>query len=478
MEDMQQITPKKSKSILALIGMIFAVTFVSVVFLFISLVLVFVGNRMIGYQVGWYGTDIPVAGTGSMYPTFPKGKAQAAKERSDEIVANPEMIYYPNGFTFFGKRYFSYSLRRGDIVDFENQTTRKITQKTYGSPSGYVKRLIGLPGDTVEFRDGIVYIDNKAQTEPYTAKPRSTFGGEFLPDCTPKKVPEGKLFVMGDNRTGSGDSRHDLGFIDITDVDHVLPLEKQKGKWDSTWRDTQKDFLASSKMTINKQAYLENLNERRLKEGKKPLAYQPKLELSARKRGEIILKFNDFSFEATRSGYTMKKAMRDSGYSNIVYGESSLQGYYDADELMENYFEFPDWVDFLLEDDYQEVGLAEVQGEIDGCPTQIVVQHFAGFIPPNYSQELIESWKEALRRLKQIQPGWQSLKQEIGFYEKNKETIDKLNDIISLRISRMEQIVNRMETNQWLTDEEDRFQKEDDALMKEQNDLAIKLNSS
>lgn len=70
----------------------------------------------------------------------------------------------------------------------------------------YVKRVIGTPGDTVEIKDGVVYVNGTALEEPYVKYPkRENYG--------PVTVPEKKYFVMGDNRADSRDSRS-VGFID------------------------------------------------------------------------------------------------------------------------------------------------------------------------------------------------------------------------------------------------------------------------
>jgi signal peptidase I len=70
----------------------------------------------------------------------------------------------------------------------------------------FIKRVIGLPGETIEGKDGTVYIDGRPLTEPYTrVKDVRPFG--------PVRIPADSMFVMGDNRTDSKDSRYGLGFI-------------------------------------------------------------------------------------------------------------------------------------------------------------------------------------------------------------------------------------------------------------------------
>jgi len=65
----------------------------------------------------------------------------------------------------------------------------------------YIKRVIALPGETVEGRDGAVYIGGHRLVEPYLPP------GTVTSDFGPVKVEPGHLWVMGDNRTNSGDSR-------------------------------------------------------------------------------------------------------------------------------------------------------------------------------------------------------------------------------------------------------------------------------
>ena len=173
----------------------------------------------------------------------------------------------------------------------------------------------------------------------------------------------------------------------------------------------------------------------------------------------------------------MSNAMNEVNYWNPYYGEAPTQGYFDSKELLENQFEYANSKKFLLDNVYQEVGIIEIEGEINGCPTQIIVQHFAGYVSPNYKKENVESWRTTFNQLVQIQSGWEGLKNNSNFYNSHKQDVDRINVIIGLRISNIKPIVDKMEANQWLSKQQTDYTYQDENLSKEQEQIANKLNS-
>ena len=141
--------------------------------------------------------------TGSMEPNLLIG---------DHLLVN-KLVYSPSfgplEQTLFGKR----PIERGHVVVFKfpEDPTRD-----------FIKRVIGLPGETIEIRNKQVFVDGKAIEEPYAHfieaplrpdDPEYSHGGDGLRDSWgPQTVPAGQLLVLGDNRDNSRDSRF-WGFL-------------------------------------------------------------------------------------------------------------------------------------------------------------------------------------------------------------------------------------------------------------------------
>jgi signal peptidase I len=96
--------------------------------------------------------------------------------------------------------YNSSEPQRGDVVVFyypQNPSRR------------FIKRVIGLPGDTISIQSGQVYVNDVILEEPYVAA-QANFSGEWI-------VEYGKVFVLGDNRNNSSDSP-DWGGLPINEI--------------------------------------------------------------------------------------------------------------------------------------------------------------------------------------------------------------------------------------------------------------------
>ncbi|HEU5264182.1 MAG TPA: signal peptidase I [Gaiellaceae bacterium] len=90
---------------------------------------------------------------------------------------------------------------RGDIVVFEAQASADRCGLNHGG-SAFVKRIVGLPGEVVSERDGVIQIDGDRLVEPYVTASRRGHGNGVWP-----RVAPGHYFVLGDNRMRSCDSR-------------------------------------------------------------------------------------------------------------------------------------------------------------------------------------------------------------------------------------------------------------------------------
>ena len=118
--------------------------------------------------------------------------------------------------------------RRGEVIVFEgdeslpvdeNEGTAAKVARAVGQFLGvvpvnardFVKRVVGLPGDEVVIEEGTVKVNGEPIDEPYVEFADGRSHGPF-------HVPDGKLFVLGDNRPNSSDSRFTLGYIDAENV--------------------------------------------------------------------------------------------------------------------------------------------------------------------------------------------------------------------------------------------------------------------
>jgi signal peptidase I len=119
-----------------------------------------------------------------------------------------DKVAFPGNFPKILRDYLPQrQIERGDIIAFRPPAKANMT-------TPFVKRVIGIPGDIIEVRQKIVYLNGDKQEEPYKIHVNSSTGGEIPGDnFGPETVPPDQFFVMGDNRDNSNDSRF-WGFVD------------------------------------------------------------------------------------------------------------------------------------------------------------------------------------------------------------------------------------------------------------------------
>lgn len=114
--------------------------------------------------------------------------------------------------------YNTSTIQRGDVVVFSNPRNQQEV---------FIKRVIGLPGETIKVQNYKVYISNQVLEEKYLASEVITRAGDFLQEGKEISIPPESYIIMGDNRPGSEDSRI-WGFITKNQV---------KGKVTTCYRD-------------------------------------------------------------------------------------------------------------------------------------------------------------------------------------------------------------------------------------------------
>jgi signal peptidase I len=143
---------------------------------------------------------------------IPSGSMEPTLEPGDRVLVQ-KVVYGPD---------------RGDVIVFSDPQGRPGPDRgivggfvhwlssTLGierpEHEDFIKRVIGLPGETVELRDGRLFVEGVRIHEPYLK------GAVDTRDYGPVRVPEGSLFVLGDNRLNSNDSRFGLGFVPVDKV--------------------------------------------------------------------------------------------------------------------------------------------------------------------------------------------------------------------------------------------------------------------
>lgn len=124
----------------------------------------------------------------------------------DTLHDGQRLIVYKTG-------YFFNPPERGDIIILKyHEGTFKYLPFPDPNEIDYIKRVIGVPGDVIDIKNGSVYVNGKKLDEPYAKGTTEKYGMDF-----PIRIPPDKVFVLGDNRENSSDSRQ-IGLIDFNRI--------------------------------------------------------------------------------------------------------------------------------------------------------------------------------------------------------------------------------------------------------------------
>lgn len=121
-----------------------------------------------------------------MQPNQVKGASMDPSFNSGDYIFTSKVTYKFRG------------LNRGDVVVFKSPKNPDIE---------YIKRIIGLSGDKIMIKDSEVYVNGVQLSENYIAAKTNLWEGGFSKDGETITIPDGDIFVMGDNRPRSSDSR-------------------------------------------------------------------------------------------------------------------------------------------------------------------------------------------------------------------------------------------------------------------------------
>lgn len=178
------------------------IVIVGIVFLTLILVL----NIFVGLQVASFLAPFNLPFIGKSFNDVRDGKSSTV-----EIVGIGMDPNYKKGqyYLIENKPYVNSVPLRSDVVVFPYVDDQGETQ--------FIKRVIGLPGETIRISNGIVYVNGEILPEPYISTNVYTQGNEFIPEDTSVVIPDGTLVVLGDNRSYSSDSRF-WGFLPIENI--------------------------------------------------------------------------------------------------------------------------------------------------------------------------------------------------------------------------------------------------------------------
>ena len=373
-------------------------------------------------------TKVPVSGK-SMLPTIEDG--------SEIELRNPQ----------------KYGITRGDIVSFINEETRGLH---------YLKRIIGQPGEEISIRNGSVFINGKALQENYTLNNLPTYGSTSIIDCENYLIPENKYMALGDNRTVSSDSRV-LGFINEDDIDGVIKANIQE-KFIEEHRQEQ-----ITKIKINPEIFLKELNQRRSKNDSSTLVTYAGLNQLADKRAEQIRdKFDEWKTQSV----PVDKMLENKAYRFNKVHEFVTFGYLDEQAIIDQIFDSVNEKDHFLSTQYTEIGIGVTEKVNKGCTFPVVSVILSWPAVPTYDKAVIDSW---LNDININNKSLSNLQTWVGVSRIDQVKLRRLIDKIAQMQQIATRIYNKEKNREWLTQKDIQDNKLYGELVNQARDLSKEL---
>lgn len=352
---------------------------------------------------------VPVSGT-SMLPTIKNG--------SKVTLFNP----------------LKYQIERFDIVSVKNQETDGLH---------YLKRIVGMPGDSIVLKDGYVTINGRILKESYVLNDLPTYGNSRLMECETYQIPDDHYAVFGDNRTVSQDSRI-IGFVAKEDIDGIIKTHLHEEYLNEG---EQKKILAKS---INPETFVKLLNAQRDASVSGTLRMIPLLNTVAASRATTIRdRFDDWK----NSQVPVEQVLDKAGYKFNLSHEYVSFGYLDEQSLVDQIMDSVAEKREFTSGKYLDVGVGSVQRTVGACTYPVISVIVAWPSNPNYSKAAIDSWSKELQI---TADNMQTLQRFIGNNSYDQVKLRRYITVEAQMNDIAKRIYARMKSNEWLTSEDEK----------------------
>lgn len=343
-----------------------------------------------------------------------------------------------------------YPPQRGDIISFTNDETEGLH---------YLKRVIGLPGENITIKNGLVWIDGQPLQESYILNRIPTYGNSFIVDCETQRIPDGAVIALGDNRTVSHDSRA-IGFVTIEDITGVIKTDTTP----SFSTGDQRPQLGSSE-PLSAPLFLKALNDRRIEQQMNPLATHGVLnELAGKRASQISANLDDWKL----GSFPVEQMLEEHGYRFNLVHEFTTFGFLDAQGVVDQIIDAPREKDLFFSDQFTEAGIGIAQATKGECTFPVISVIISWPSVPTYDQSVINHWSTESETTTQLLSNLQTY---VGSNRVDQEKLRTLISNIAESSVISARIANKMKSREWLSQQDYSDIRRYDTLVQASNQL-------